>query len=143
MSNAMSQQLLSSTPASDKKVPVVTVQQLSELLIEAADKRAGVIYQEKCVPKPPAIQAPTYPQELIGTNIYGTTVLILEVNPCGEVREVRFQKSSRNRALDRAAMDAAMNWVLDAEQLGHSAGKGGRILVPVDFLPPAPPLTTP
>ena len=95
-------------------------------------------YQEKCLPKAPTGRTVLYPIELIGTNTYGTAVLILDLNPCGEVRAATFEKSSRNRILDSAARDAVMTWVLDPETVGLSPGRGGRIRVPVEFPPPGP-----
>lgn len=103
---------------------------------EEANARASQIYQEKCSQKRPTRPGNFYPQELAGTNIYGTAVLIIDVNPCGEVRDfVGFQKSTRNRVLDNAARDAVMSWVLDPKKLGLPSGRGGRFTVPVEFSP--------
>lgn len=95
------------------------------------------IAEETCTPKPPQ-QNISYPEHLIGTNVSGTTVLILALNPCGEVRDVIIERSSRNRDIDRAAMNAARTWVYDPKQAELSPGRGGRVRVPVALMPSPP-----
>jgi protein TonB len=47
---------------------------------------------------------------------------------------VQIQKSSRNRNLDRAAMDAARKWKFNPGMRGGQK-VGGDVLVPVNFNP--------
>lgn len=60
-------------------------------------------------------------------------VVIVLLNPCGEVRDASFQKSSRNRAIDRAAIRwvRAARYSTKAKSLGN--GIGGYGLLPFDF----------
>ena len=48
---------------------------------------------------------------------------------------VAVEKSSRNRNLDRAAMDAARKWKFNPE-MQNGVGVTSRVRVPVDFVPP-------
>ena len=97
----------------------------------------SAIEHEACTPKPPQ-QHITYPEHLIGANVSGTTVLILILNPCGEVRDAVFERSSRNRDIDRAARDSALTWVIDPKVAQLPPGRGGRVRVPVTLMPSAP-----
>ena len=64
--------------------------------------------------------------------IEGTVILIIDVDANGNVTNVSVEKSSRNRDLDRAAMDAARKWRFNASVVnGQKAA--GRVRVPVDF----------
>ena len=65
----------------------------------------------------------------------GYMVLIITIDGSGNVLDVAVEKSSRNRNLDRAAMDAARKWRFRPAMQG---GKGvqSRVRVPVDFVPP-------
>ena len=49
--------------------------------------------------------------------------------------DVAVEKSSRNRNLDRAAMDAARKWKFNPE-MQNGVGVQSRVRVPVDFVPP-------
>lgn len=97
----------------------------------------SAIEQEACTPKPPQ-QHIAYPEHLIGANVSGTAVLILVLNPCGEVRDAVFERSSRNRDIDRAARDSALTWVIDPNVAQLPPGRGGRVRVPVVLTPSAP-----
>lgn len=100
-------------------------------------QRLKAIHGEECTPKAPN-QDVAYPENLIGTNVTGTTVLILALNPCGEVRDVAIEKSSQNRDVDRAAIDSAKTWVIDPKHAQLSPGLGGQVRVPVTIAPSAP-----
>ena len=75
---------------------------------------------------------PKYPPAAARAGIQGTVVLIIDVDASGNVTNVSVEKSSRNRDLDRAAMDAARKWRFNPGQSG-SQKVAGRVRVPVDF----------
>jgi len=78
---------------------------------------------------------PKYPPTEARQGVGGTVVLIISIDGNGNVLDVSVEKSSRNRNLDRAAMDAARKWRFRPAMAG---GKGvpSRVRVPVDFVPP-------
>ena len=85
-----------------------------------------------------SMPAPAYPELAALMRIAGRTVLIVDVSPQGEATDVVVEKSSRNRDLDRAAIDAARRWkFVPALKAGEPVA--GRVRVPVDFA--QPPLT--
>ena len=94
------------------------------------------IYEEKCSPKPPN-QDIAYPDFLLETGASGTTVLIVVMNPCGEVRDAVIEKSSNNIDLDLAAIMAAMRWVIDPKLADLRPGLGGQVRIPVVMTPTA------
>jgi len=65
----------------------------------------------------------------------GTVVLRVTIDANGNVLNVVVDKSSRNRNLDRAAMDAARRWKFNPG-LRNGVKVGGDVLVPVKFTPP-------
>ena len=75
---------------------------------------------------------PRYPPSAARSGIEGTVILIIDVDANGNVTNVSVEKSSRNRDLDRAAMEAARKWRFNP---GTSGGNkvAGRVRVPVDF----------
>lgn len=82
---------------------------------------------------------PRYPSEEARAGISGTTVLVVHVQATGVVSEVFVEKSSGNRNLDKAAIDAARTWRFNP---GSELGKAvpGRVRVPVIFDMGASPL---
>ncbi len=115
--------------------------------IEVAEPRPMDVYTPPSPPAPPAPQPdigasvdissknmnpPKYPPAAARAGITGTVVLIIDVDANGNVTNVSVEKSSRNRDLDRAAMDAARKWRFSP---GMSNGQktAGRVRVPVDF----------
>jgi protein TonB len=75
---------------------------------------------------------PKYPPRAYQQGVEGTVILIIDVDANGNVTNVSVEKSSRNRDLDRAAMDAARKWRFNpAMKSGQKAA--GRVRVPVDF----------
>ena len=109
--------------------------------------RATDVYQPPSPPAPPApvssfeasvdissknMNPPKYPPAAARAGIQGTVVLIIDVDASGNVTNVSVEKSSRNRDLDRAAMDAARKWRFNPGQSG-SQKVAGRVRVPVDF----------
>jgi protein TonB len=65
----------------------------------------------------------------------GTVMLRVTIDSSGNVLDVAIDKSSRNRNLDRAAMDAARRWKFNPG-LRNGVKVGGDVLVPVKFTPP-------
>ena len=68
-----------------------------------------------------------------GGYVQGTVILIIDVDANGNVTNVSVEKSSRNRDLDRAAMDAARKWRFNPGQ-SNGQRSAGRVRVPVDFM---------
>lgn len=75
---------------------------------------------------------PRYPPAAARAGIEGSVVLIIDVDGAGNVTNVSVEKSSRNRDLDRAAMDAARSWKFNPS-IVDGRPTAGRISVPVDF----------
>ncbi|MHC9011131.1 energy transducer TonB [Stenotrophomonas rhizophila] len=75
---------------------------------------------------------PRYPPAAFRAGIQGEVILIIDVDANGNVTNVSVEKSSRNRDLDRAAMEAARKWSFRSAESG---GKkvAGRVRVPVNF----------
>lgn len=85
-------------------------------------------------PQRPAMQTPArYPDEMKGKGIGGDGVLILSLDTCGRVTDASFEKSTGQRAFDKAAMAAARTWQFDPE-LGNRPITPGRVRVPVSFV---------
>ncbi|WP_439334348.1 energy transducer TonB, partial [Xanthomonas oryzae] len=75
---------------------------------------------------------PKYPPAAFRAGVQGEVILIVDVDANGNVTNVSVEKSSRNRDLDRAAMDAARKWKFNASTVnGQKAA--GRARVPVNF----------
>ncbi len=62
-------------------------------------------------------------------------ILRVTIDANGNVLDVAVHKSSRNRNLDRSAMDAARRWKFNPG-LRNGVKVGGDVLVPVKFTPP-------
>jgi protein TonB len=75
---------------------------------------------------------PRYPPAAFRAGIQGEVILIIDVDANGNVTNVSVERSSRNRDLDRAAMEAARKWSFRSAESG---GKkvAGRVRVPVNF----------
>lgn len=72
-----------------------------------------------------------YPEAASSAGIEGTAILIVDIDKSALVRNVLVEKSTRNRDLDRSAVDAARKW----KYVCHGAAtlEGGRVRVPVSF----------
>ncbi|KRG64629.1 energy transducer TonB, partial [Stenotrophomonas terrae] len=79
-----------------------------------------------------AMNPPRYPPAAFRAGIQGEVILIIDVDASGNVTNVSVEKSSRNRDLDRAAMEAARKWKFNPAQSGGSKA-AGRVRVPVNF----------
>ena len=75
---------------------------------------------------------PKYPPRAYQQGVEGTVILIVDVDANGNVTNVSVEKSSRNRDLDRAAMDAARKWRFNPS-IKNGQKAAGRVRVPVDF----------
>ena len=79
-----------------------------------------------------SMHKPDYPREALQQEITGTVILLITVSESGEPINVKIEKSSHNRYLDKAAVDAAQKWRFNP---GMHDGKrvGGVVRVPVVF----------
>lgn len=75
---------------------------------------------------------PKYPVDAARAGISGTVVLVISVSASGDVESVLVERSSGNRSLDTAAIDAANEWTY-APSIEHGKAVRGRVRVPVDF----------
>jgi protein TonB len=75
---------------------------------------------------------PKYPPAAFRAGIQGEVVLIVSVDASGNVTGVEVEKSSRNRDLDRAAMEAAKKWRFNPAVV-NGQKSAGRVRVPVNF----------
>lgn len=76
--------------------------------------------------------SPRYPAEALRNNETGTVVLRITVDERGEPVNVEVARSSRSRALDRAAAQAARRWTFrPAQQNGRAVT--GTLEVPISF----------
>uniref|UniRef100_UPI002FE39062 energy transducer TonB n=1 Tax=Silanimonas lenta TaxID=265429 RepID=UPI002FE39062 len=81
------------------------------------------------------LNPPRYPPQEARRCIGGEVLLRVTIDAQGNVLEVDVERTSRNRNLDRAAMDAARRWTFKAG-LRNGQPVGGAVLVPVNFNPP-------
>jgi protein TonB len=79
-----------------------------------------------------AMNPPQYPPSALRAGIEGTVILVVDVDANGNVTGVSVEKSSRNRDLDRAAMQAARRWKF-SPSIVNGQPAAGRVRVPVDF----------
>lgn len=86
-------------------------------------------------PSSKRLNPPKYPPTEARQGVGGTVVLVITIDGQGNVLDVAVEKSSRNRNLDRAAMDAARKWKFNPE-MQNGVGVQSRVRVPVDFVPP-------
>ena len=75
---------------------------------------------------------PRYPRDEVRRGITGTTTLIISIDADGEVLDVEIERSSGNRNLDRAAMEAAHKWRFNPE-VRNGQNVASRVIVPVQF----------
>lgn len=75
---------------------------------------------------------PRYPPAAFRAGIEGQVTLIVDVSADGTVTNVSISKTSANRDLDRAAMEAARTWRFNPAQ-ENGEGVAGRVSVPVTF----------
>jgi protein TonB len=75
---------------------------------------------------------PKYPPSAFRSGAEGEVILIIDVDANGNVTNVAVEKSSRNRDLDRAAMEAARKWRFNSAVV-NGQKTAGRVRVPVNF----------
>ncbi|MGD6612472.1 energy transducer TonB [Xanthomonas citri pv. citri] len=116
-------------------------------VVDVPEPRPSDIVTPPSPPSPPAppsdigasvdissknMNPPKYPPAAFRAGVQGEVILIVDVDASGNVTNVSVEKSSRNRDLDRAAMDAARKWKFNASTVnGQKAA--GRVRVPVNF----------
>mgnify|MGYP003616306966 FL=1 len=83
-------------------------------------------------PSSRAMNPPKYPPEEQRRGIQGTTVLVVSIDASGGVLDVEVEKSSGNRNLDRAAVQAARRWRFNPE-VRNGQKVASRVRVPVEF----------
>jgi periplasmic protein TonB len=81
-----------------------------------------------------AIAPPKYPAQELRDGIGGVVKLRVTIDANGSVLDIAIEKSSRNRNLDRAAMDAARKWRFNPG-IKNGQKVGGVVIVPVEFKP--------
>ncbi|MBA2239420.1 MAG: energy transducer TonB, partial [Lysobacter sp.] len=86
-------------------------------------------------PSSRALNPPKYPPQEARQGVGGTVILMISIDASGNVLNVEVEKSSRNRNLDRAAIDAARKWRFNPETR-NGVAVASRVRVPVDFVPP-------
>lgn len=86
-----------------------------------------------CPPGGAKWTTPKYPAELFGAS--GSTVLVLDLDRCGQVEQIWIERDSGYDAFDRAAVAAASNWRMSPE-IRDGVAVPSRVRVPVDFQPP-------
>ena len=102
------------------------------LLASVCAATLSVQAAEDATPRVIESQQPRYPAEAFYFGITGTAVLIMEVGVDGTVKEVFVEQSSRNRMLDKAAIDAARGWRF-SPALVNGVPVSGRVRVPMSF----------
>jgi len=80
------------------------------------------------------VNRPKYPPEEQRRGIGGTVILVISIDANGNVLDVEVEKSSGNRNLDRAAMQAARKWRFNPE-IKNGQKVPSRVRVPVEFNP--------
>ena len=83
-------------------------------------------------PSSRAMNPPKYPREEERRGIEGTAVLIVSIDPNGNVLDVSVERSSGNRNLDREAVKAARRWRFNPE-VRDGKKIASRVRVPVAF----------
>jgi protein TonB len=79
-----------------------------------------------------SMHPPEYPREALANGVTGTVVLLVTVNADGEAVSVTVEKSSHDRSLDRAAVEAAKKWKFNPK-VENGKRVEGVVRVPVDF----------
>jgi TonB family protein len=86
---------------------------------------------------PRALKPARYPASLKGTCVHGVTRVRVTVDDRGRVLDVAIDRTSRNRDLDLAALEAAKEWTFNPGKAGDLS-IGGDVIVPVNFVDPCP-----
>lgn len=110
-----------------KVAPTSTQSEPSRVGASSTADTAGYVDQDSF-----NMNLPNYPAEALKAGIEGVAIVEVEVSAEGEVLSVRIERSSRNRMLDNAALEAARRWKF------HPSTRGGqpitsKVRVPVTF----------
>ncbi len=93
-----------------------------------------------------ATPAPVYPKDELAKGINGTTVLLIDLAADGSVTRVVVDRSSQNKHIDDAALEAVKRWKFNPAVKDNKA-IASKIRVPVEFrndsVLPQPPLPPP
>ncbi len=99
------------------------------------DQWLQIIKAEPCDPnKPVSMPTPLYPPNEASEGIVGQVLIRLEYNKCGDAVDVTIQKSSRNRNLDRAALEATRKWRIEIPTQTVEPNLQA-VLIPISFKP--------
>ena len=90
------------------------------------------VQHESCLAQSANLSHPRYPPQALRDGIGGTVRIGFLYNACGNVRDAWIETSSRNRDLDRAALNEALKWQIDTSTLPNK-GKSGAAIAPVVF----------
>ncbi|HEU4814284.1 MAG TPA: energy transducer TonB [Xanthomonadaceae bacterium] len=86
-------------------------------------------------PSSRANNPPEYPREAIRENAEGTVVLLIHIDAQGNVLDIEVERSSRNRDLDRSAVQAARRWRFNPA-IENGVPVRSTVRIPVDFTLP-------
>jgi TonB family protein len=89
---------------------------------------------ESCDVRPKSMSQPRYPSQALRDGIGGTVRIGFLYNRCGNVRDAWIATSSRNRDLDRAALNEVLKWQIDTTTLPEGKNTGMAI-APITFMP--------
>ncbi|HVI26563.1 MAG TPA: energy transducer TonB [Xanthomonadaceae bacterium] len=99
-----------------------------------APAQAAASVAAASAPVPVVMPAPRYPPSALRNRESGTVLLRVEVGTDGVPTDVEVVRSSRTRALDRAAVDAVRGWRFrPAQRAGQPVP--GSVQVPINFEP--------
>ena len=88
---------------------------------------------EPCQKLPTIMASPKYPVQELRDGVVGTVRIGVYFNACGNVRDAWVEQSSRNRNLDRAALNKAFEWQIDTSSIPVNPNKAGSGVVPISF----------
>lgn len=92
------------------------------------------VMAESCTEFAKNMRQPAYPVAALRDGIEGTVKVGVAFNTCGNVRDAWVQQSSGNQELDRAALNQALKWQIDAQSLPKAVFETGLATVPIRFL---------
>ena len=75
---------------------------------------------------------PEYPREALRAGVEGTVVLLISIDARGNVLDIKVERSSRNRDMDRNAVRAARGWRFNPA-IENGTPVASTVRVPVDF----------
>lgn len=107
---------------------------LGSLLLPASQAAAQYVSTDGRLDPASRLRQPeVYPKEAIDKCVSGTTVIIVDVDGEGRFVHAVVEKSSRDRHLDNAALEAARHWVYIPPRNEKGETEADRIRIPLDF----------